>query len=300
MEDQKDCFVDFSKKRIITSPLIQMKFPRAEGDCHIKSGYKLEDDFFIVKIATGFYKNRDLNLPVGDGAVLVFSQRTGLLQAILCDGGYLTTLRTAIAACISAQLTPWTFDHIGILGTGRLAKQILDLLKIIYPSVRFSLWGRTPKRTESIAVAYPDVKISNSIGEVVKSGGLIISTTASSVPIIDFDYISKPTHVVALGADEMGKQECDPRLYQIADCIIVDNRDQAILFGDIFHAIDSKFITQENLIELGEIIPKGISEKSNLILTNLSGIAAQDIAMAHFILRAGEFMGAGGQNNEGI
>jgi len=84
-----------------------MTFANPPGDCHIKSGMCLDDDIFVVKIATGFYQNSSLGLPVVDGAILIFSRNTGRLETILCDGGYLTLVRTALAACVCAQLTPW-------------------------------------------------------------------------------------------------------------------------------------------------------------------------------------------------
>lgn len=49
---------------------IQMSFPKAHGDCHIKAGFKNEGDIFIVNIATGFYQNIRNDLPPpGDGTV---------------------------------------------------------------------------------------------------------------------------------------------------------------------------------------------------------------------------------------
>ncbi len=284
LESQKKAFIDFSKGRIHTPAPMQLSFPKAPGDCHIKAGFKEDDDIFIVKIASGFYKNRKQGLPPGDGAVLIFSQLTGQLQAIFCDAGFLTTLRTALTACIAAQATPWEVDNIGIIGTGQLAIQILALMPLLYPHAKFGIWGRSDENTQSIVTCYPGVTVYNSIEELMENRGLVITTTASTKPIINPKYVSGKTHIIALGADEIGKQECDSRLYQRADAIIVDSKEQAMLFGDTCQAIQHGFITPDDLEELGDIINKGIPSGSNLIITDLTGIAAQDIAMARFVV----------------
>ena len=284
VQSQQRAFIDFSKGYITVPSPIQMNFEKAHGDCHIKAGFKQNSEIFVVKIATGFYQNSASGLPSGDGAVLVFSQKTGLLQAILCDGGYLTTLRTTIAACVAAKITPWDVQHVGIIGTGQLAIQVLELMRLLYPQADFRIWGRSVQKTKVVAASYPGVKICESVQELMQNGGIVIATTASSQPIIDLAYVNGKTHIIALGADELGKQECDPRLFQKADTVIVDSKEQANRFGDTFQAIQSGFLNIEKTEELGNVIQKSVSVDSNIIITDLTGIAAQDIAIAEWVL----------------
>ncbi len=97
--------------------------------------------------------------------------------------------------------------------------------------------------------------------------------------------MNEKTHIIALGADEVGKQECDPRLFQSAAIVVVDSKEQAVRLGDTFHAIQSGFMNIEKTEELGNVIQKSVSVDSNLIITDLTGIAAQDIEIAEFVLR---------------
>lgn len=131
---QRQVFIDFSKDCYEVPAPIQLRFAAVQGDCHVKAGFRRESDIFVVKIATGFYNNAMMGIPAADGALLVFSQKTGLLQAILCEEGFLTTLRTAIAAAISATVTPWTISAVGIIGTGALAALTLFIMKKRYPA----------------------------------------------------------------------------------------------------------------------------------------------------------------------
>lgn len=265
MLSQKQAFIDFSAGYINTPMPLQMNFNNPPGDCHVKAGYHQSDDIFIVKIATGFYQNKDSSLPAGDGAILVFSKSTGLLQAILCDNGYLTTLRTALASCVASQIAPVT--HIGIIGTGNLSKMTAKLMQLLYPKVGITIWGRSSN---------------NSLDELLSISDLVITTTASHEPIIK--NIRKNVHIIALGADELGKQELEPELFKIADKIIVDSKPQALKFGDSYHAIKSGIINAEAIEELGILLAQGYKAQNKIIITDLTGIAAQDIAIAQWTI----------------
>jgi len=281
---QRQAFIDFTQNLIHMPIPLQMSFAKELGDCHIKAGFKEDDDIFIVKIATGFYQNISKNLPAGDGVVLIFSQKTGLVQAILCDGGFLTTLRTALAASIAAEVTPWKIKRIGIIGTGQLASQTLTIMKLLYPHAVFGIWGRDVNKARSITEVHVNVQIHDSIKDLMSHGDIIITTTASTRPIIDVTHITGPTHIIALGADEVAKQELDSGLFDIVDAVIVDSCKQAWRFGDTYHAIQCGFITDDKVKELGSVVQNSLVPGANLIITDLTGIAAQDIAIAKFIM----------------
>ena len=53
------------------------------------------------------------------GLMQVFSQKTGLLEALLLDDGILTEVRTAAVGALAAKLlAPKVIKSIGIVGTG--------------------------------------------------------------------------------------------------------------------------------------------------------------------------------------
>ena len=75
------------------------------GDVHIKYGYIKGHDYYVIKIASGFYGNKEFGLPPGNGMMLMFSQKTGEPVAIQYDEAYLTDIRTAVAGTISAKVS---------------------------------------------------------------------------------------------------------------------------------------------------------------------------------------------------
>ena len=82
-------------------------------------------------------------------------------------------------------------------------------------------------------------------------------------------------------ADEPGKQELESELFRHADHTIVDSKSQAILFGDTAYAISKNIIRPE---ELGTILTQNVTFQNKLVITDLTGIAAQDIEMAKFVV----------------
>ena len=56
----------------------------------------------MIKIASGFYDNPSMGLPSSNGMMLAFSSKTGMLEAILRDEGWLTDMRTAIGGATAA------------------------------------------------------------------------------------------------------------------------------------------------------------------------------------------------------
>ena len=59
-------------------------------------------DSIAVKISPGFFDNPKLGLPSLNGLMVLFSARTGTLEALLLDNGYLTDIRTAAAGAVAA------------------------------------------------------------------------------------------------------------------------------------------------------------------------------------------------------
>ncbi len=122
-------FIAYSQGRAVVPPVGELVMQDPPGDVHIKYGYLMGDDYYVIKIASGFYDNPKLDLPSGNGLMLVFSQKSGVLEAVLLDQGHLTDIRTAVAGAIAAKyLAPSKVARIGIVGTGVQARLQLEYL----------------------------------------------------------------------------------------------------------------------------------------------------------------------------
>ena len=107
-----------------------MHFDEPPGDVHIKYGFVTGDEYYVLNIASGFYNNPLLGLPISDGLLLVFGRKTGELKLILLDKCWLTDMRTAAAGAGAAKhLAAKNIYHIGIVGTGVQARMQLEMLQ---------------------------------------------------------------------------------------------------------------------------------------------------------------------------
>ena len=53
-----------------------LNFPDVPGDCHIKSAYMAGDEVFVIKVATGFYRNPSRGIPSSNGFMAVIDRKS--------------------------------------------------------------------------------------------------------------------------------------------------------------------------------------------------------------------------------
>ena len=265
-----------------------MIFEDPPGDCHIKYGFIKGGDYYVVKIAQGFYENPHKGLPSINGLNIVFSQKTGEVLCILLDEGHLTNVRTAAAGAVVAKyMAPKKVSRIGILGYGIQGKMQLEYLKDVVQCRDAIVWGR---REEGLTKYKKDmvnsgfsIETTLDIHEITNTCNLIITCTPSKVPLIKADQIQKGTHITAIGSDTPEKQELDTEILRIADRVIVDSIPQAASRGECFRAMMDGKITEDDMVELGAIIQDINFQRqteTEITVTDLTGVAVQDIQIS--------------------
>jgi ornithine cyclodeaminase len=281
-------FVNVSKKNVLLPPIGEMLFPKSNGELHIKYGAIDNDEDFVVKLATGFFDNPSKGLPPFSGCMLVFSQATGILKAVLLEEGELTNHRTAAAGAVAAKLlAPKKIKKIGIVGTGVQARLQASYLRKITDCRDLTIWGRNSDKAEHAAQDLAELDfnctVSKELSSLTQESNLIVTTTPSIKPLITASMISPGTHITAMGSDTAEKCELSPALLAMADIVATDSTEQAIARGEISQAIRAGQISSNKIVELGEIIinsAKGRQTENQITISDLSGVAAQDIIIA--------------------
>jgi ornithine cyclodeaminase len=286
-------FVAYSQKRVMVTPVGELLFEDPPGDLHIKSGYMVGAENAVIKIASGFYDNVSKGLPPSSGVVIVMSQKTGLLRAVLMDGGYLTDVRTAAAGAVVARhLAPKAVSTIGVLGAGVQARLQVTMLAPAFPCRRLLVWSRSDASAERYV--YDMRQLGYSVDrvatprEIAERAQLIITATPSTVPLIEANWLQPGTHITAMGADSAGKQELYPNVLGRADIVVTDSLAQCKRRGEIYHALSSGDLSLERVTELGQVImqpSRGRTGQDQITVADLTGLAAQDIALADALLR---------------
>ena len=271
-------------------PVGYLGFDNPPGDVHIKFGYIKDDPYYVIKIASGFYNNAESNLPVGNGMMLAFDAQTGMTKCLLQDEGFLTDLRTSLAGAIAGKhLGPKTINRIGIIGTGVQARLQLISLGYVNSCKDVLVWGRDKDKAEKYKLdmegAGFNVEAANAIEEVPANCNLIVTTTPSQSALLKAKEIQPGTHITAMGSDADGKQELDPEILAKATIVACDSISQCIDHGEVFHAIKAGLITQDNLMEIGQVISSPIERPEDAItVADLTGIATQDIKITTMVL----------------
>lgn len=283
-------FVAYSQGKVVVPPVGEMIFddPEYPGDCHIKYGFIQNDDYYVVKIAQGFYNNPKLGLPSINGLNILFSQKNGAIECILLDEGHLTNIRTASAGAIAAKyMAPKNVKKIGIFGTGIQGKMQLLYLKSILDCRKAIVWGRSQESLDNYLseMGKSEFEIETTLNpeDITNSCNLIVTCTPSKIPLIRVDQIKEGTHITAMGSDTPEKQELDSAILQKADRVITDSISQAESRGECFHAMKNGHISKEVLIELGTMISnKKYQRASNdeITIVDLTGVAVQDIQIS--------------------
>ena len=286
-------FIAYSQGRAVVPPVGELVMQDPPGDVHIKYGYLMGDDYYVIKIASGFYDNPKLDLPSSNGLMLVFSQKSGALEAVLLDQGHLTDIRTAVAGAIAAKyLAPSKVGRIGIVGTGVQARLQLEYLAPVTACRDVLVWGRG----EGQLAAYQrdiretgfEVSTTTDAGDIIASCSLIVTTTPATTPILS-GKVQPGTHITAVGSDTQDKQELDAEILQHADLVVADSISQCLERGEIHQALKSNAIIQADLVELGNIIAgdaAGRESDDQVTVADLTGVAVQDIQISKAILQA--------------
>lgn len=287
-------FVDYSNGRAVVPPVGELVFDDPPGDTHIKYGYIKGNDTYVIKIASGFYDNPGLGLSSSSGLMLVFSQKTGILEAILLDDGLLTNIRTAVAGQICARyLAPKKITAIGVIGTGIQARMQVEYLKNETPCRQVVVWGRNPVHVETYQLDMEEkgfeVECASSPEAVARQANLIITATPSKEPLLFERDIRPGTHITAMGSDTPDKQELEAEVLAAADWVVADSLSQCRSRGEIFKAVTAGVIKDSRILELGAVIrePSAVDRtQSDITVADLTGVAVQDVQIATAVCRA--------------
>ena len=57
MSEIESGFIAYSQGRAVVPPVGELVMQDPPGDVHIKYGYLMGDDYYVIKIASGFYEN---------------------------------------------------------------------------------------------------------------------------------------------------------------------------------------------------------------------------------------------------
>jgi ornithine cyclodeaminase len=281
-------FVALSNGDAVVPPVGELLFEKPVGETHIKYGYIKNEPYYVLKVASGFYENPKLGLNSSQGVMLLFSQQTGELLAILLDEGHLTDVRTAIASMITLKyLAPKDVNCLGIIGTGIQAQLQLKFLSQVSNVKNIIIWGRNRDNANLFKSNFSSsdfiIQIAENVEDLARNSNVIITTTSSTEALLFPNYIQPGTHITAIGSDTSEKIELSPQILKNANIVVSDSIAQSFSRGEIFQARKQNYTEDLKIIELGDLIqnPKlGRTNDQQITIADLTGVAVQDIMIA--------------------
>jgi ornithine cyclodeaminase len=283
------CFRTLATEQVVMPPILRLDIPQHHGEVDVKTAYLPGVPSFAIKISPGFFDNPKLGLPSVNGLMLLLSARTGLVEAVLLDNGYLTNVRTAAAGAVAAKWLARRDARIaGVLGAGVQARLQLEALRLVRDIKRALVWARDPAKAKAFAeTAGPElgleVAVAPSPEDLVRQSEIVVTTTPTTTPLVLADWLEPGQHLTAMGSDAEHKNELAPDVIAPAR-YVCDRQSQCAVLGELHHAIAAGAVTADaRFAELGQVIAgqePGRTFEDQITVCDLTGTGAQDTAIA--------------------
>jgi ornithine cyclodeaminase/alanine dehydrogenase-like protein (mu-crystallin family) len=250
--------------------------------------------FVGVKVVNVMPGNSDRKLPAVAAQYLLSDGHTGEMLALV-DGGELTARRTAAASALASRyLSRPDASHLLILGTGRVAQNLVAAHMCVRPIKEVTIWGRSAQSAEKLASEVAEqfgVKAGTAedLDEALKTADIVSAATLSSEPLVKGGLLKPGTHVDLVGAFKPSMRESDDALVKRAE-IYVDTREGCLSEGgDIFQPLQSGVISEADisadLFELSRKEHSGRASSDAVTMFKSVGAALEDLAGAMLAYR---------------
>ena len=286
----ENAFAALSQEGVIMPPILSMGIHQFNGEVDVKTAYVPSIESFAIKMSPGFFDNPKLGLPSTSGLMVLFSSKTGTLEALLLDNGYLTDLRTAAAGAVAARhLSPIGVKTACVVGCGNQAILQLKALNLVRPLKSAEIWGRDNSKAKATAeLLSNDMKIevvaTEDRSKMIEQSEVIITATPSNKPLIKAEWLRPGHHITAMGSDQAHKCELEPACLKVADIYVPDYQDQTKILGELHHALVAGLVDKEkNFPDLGAVVSgksRGRTNADQITIADLTGTGIQDTAIA--------------------
>lgn len=278
---------------VVMPPILSMDLPAVHGEVDVKTAWIPGFEGFAIKVSPGFFDNPGIGLPSLNGLMILLSAKTGLVQAVFLDNGYLTDIRTAAAGAVAARhLAPETVETAGVIGTGVQARLQIQAAHLVRPFSRVLVHGRDMDRARACAA-----DLARGLGitaeavadpaALVAESQLVVTTTPARSPVLKAEWLHPGLHVTAMGADQEGKNEIAPEALARADAYVCDRVAQCEKLGELRAARAAGLWPGDPPAELGEVIlgrRPGRRTAGDITICDLTGTGVQDTAIASHVL----------------
>ena len=201
----------------------------------------------LVKVATIYPGNGAAGLPSVNGAVNLFNDKTGVLDALV-DFHLVTKWKTAADSLLAAsKLARKDSSNILLVGAGTVARNMVQAYSSLFPDARFTVWNRSPAAAQAMTTD-PRITATTDLAAAVTAADIICTATMSLQPLIMGEWLRPGQHLDLIGAYRPDMREVD---------------DAALLRARLF--VDSRATTVHHIGEIKDPIARGVITEADIM-----------------------------------
>ena len=241
----------------------------------------------LVKTATIHPGNAALGLPTVNGAVTLFNDSTGQLEALV-DFHLVTKWKTAGDSLLAAtKLARRDSRNILLVGAGTVARSMVQAYGSAFPEARFSVWNRSP--AAAIAMQSALVSALTDLERAVKDADIICTATMATDPVIKGAWLQPGQHLDLIGAYTPAMREVDDLAMSRARLFVDARATTMHHIGELMEPLRSGAITEADVIADFYDLPTGNfarQSRDDITIAKNGGGAHLDLMTARYILTA--------------
>lgn len=279
-----------------------MAMPGDRGMLGNMPGYLADPECFGVKLVSLMPRNKPPQFSSHLGIVLLFESEHGRPVGLV-DAAEITAIRTAAASGLATRLlSRENAADLALIGAGEQASSHLEAMLCVRQLRRIRVWARNPDKARAFADsegAKHGVAIETpaTVREAVAGADLICTLSKAKEPILRGDWVSPGAHLNVVGSSIASAAEIDTPLVAKTR-FFVDCRNSTIHEGgEYLRAIEAGAISQQHILgEIGEVAngsKSGRLSNTDITLYKSLGVAPQDLASTHYVLKKAAEAGIG-------
>jgi alanine dehydrogenase len=232
----------------------------------------------------------------------LYSAKQGKAIAVMACGLVSSTRTGAASGVASKYLAREDSKVVGIVGSGRTARQQLAAIAKVRTLKTIRAYSRdAAKRTSFAEEISKRLNVEcmpvDSAESAVSGADIVVTATNASEPVVKGAWLEPGQHVNAIGANALDRRELDNAAYAKADLIAIDHKEQGpVEAGALSGLVGAGKLSWNDIAELGEIVERtkpGRSDANQLTIFNSLGIGFEDVAYGYHLYKKAKTAGVG-------
>lgn len=279
-----------------------MLLPAEKGILGMMPGISGSPEALGLKVVTVFPGNHGTEFDSHQGLVVLFDTEHGLPTAIM-DASEITAIRTAAVSGVATSLLARDdATTLAIIGSGVQARTHLEAMLLARRFTSVRVFSPTAANRDSFARDESsrhgvEVVAHASVESAVAGAQVVCTVTSARTPVLKGAWIAPGTHINAVGSSVKSTRELSTTAVVMSK-LFVDRRESTLNeAGDFLFAKAEGMIGDDHIqAEIGEILlgaHPGRESQNEVTLFKSLGLAVEDLAAAHFVLKRARIEGVG-------